>query len=51
MVIFGDLSLIFGGFGRVFGKIWEVLSINFCLIFKKGDFVKIELPPRRELDF
>ena len=25
--------------------------MNFCLIFEKGDFVKVELPPRREHDF
>ena len=51
VAIFGDLSSIFGGLGRVLGMILGGFFDEFLLDFRKRRFVKIELPRRREHDF
>ena len=51
VAIFGDLSSIFGGLGRILGRILGGFFDDFCLTFEKSDFVKIGLPPRQEHDF
>ena len=51
VTIFGALGAIFGGFGRVLEGIWGGFSMIFSDFFENRDFVKIELPPRREHDF
>ena len=51
VTIFGTLGTIFGGFGRVLEGILGRFSMIFGDFFENRDFVKIELPPRREHDF
>ena len=53
--MFLPIFLKFGSNLEVLGRFWggfgEVFAMIFCLIFEKGDFVKIELSPRREHEF
>ena len=50
--IFSDFFLRFlGVWGGFWEGFWEVFSMNFGMSFETRDFVKIELPPRREHDF